>query len=56
MVSQVIPATDERRERRGIQWGWKLIDMSFGVIGIIALIIVYRLIRRLERDSALPEI
>jgi hypothetical protein len=35
---------------RGIPWGWELIDMSFGVIGIIPPIIVYRLIRRLERE------
>ena len=25
---------------RGISWGWTLIDCSFGVIGIIPLIIV----------------
>ena len=36
---------------RGIPVGWQLIDMSFGVIGIIPLIIVYRLIRRLEREQ-----
>ena len=30
---------------------WQLIDMSFGVIGIIPLIVVYRLIRRLEREQ-----
>jgi hypothetical protein len=36
---------------RGIPLGWQLIDMSFGVIGIIPLIIVYRLIRRLEREQ-----
>jgi hypothetical protein len=35
---------------RGIPLGWELIDMSFGVIGIIPLVIVYRLIRRLERE------
>jgi hypothetical protein len=35
---------------RGIPWGWTLIDCSFGVIGIVPLIIVYRLIRRLERE------
>jgi hypothetical protein len=34
---------------RGIPLGWELIDMSFGVIGIVPLLIVYRLIRRLER-------
>jgi hypothetical protein len=37
---------------RGIPFGWTLIDMSFGIIGIIPLIIVYRLIRRLERSSS----
>jgi hypothetical protein len=37
---------------RGIPLGWTLIDMSFGVIGIIPLIIVYRLIRRLERERS----
>jgi hypothetical protein len=36
---------------RGIPFGWTLIDMSFGVIGIIPLLIVYRLIRRLEREG-----
>jgi hypothetical protein len=36
---------------RGIPWGWTLIDCSFGVIGIIPLIVVYRLIRRLESES-----
>jgi len=37
---------------RGIPLGWQLIDMSFGVIGIIPLIIVFRLIRRLEQSNA----
>jgi len=37
---------------RGIPWGWTLIDCAFGVVGIIPLIIVYRLIRRLEREAA----
>ena len=37
---------------RGIPLGWQLIDMSFGVFGIIPLLIVYRLIRRLEREAA----
>jgi len=41
---------------RGIPLGWQFIDMSFGVFGIIPLIIVYRLIKRLEREQAeLPE-
>lgn len=37
---------------RGLPLGWQLIDMSFGVFGIIPLIIVYRLVRRLERETA----
>jgi len=36
---------------RGIPLGWQLIDMSFGVIGAIPLVIVYRLIRRLDREQ-----
>jgi hypothetical protein len=36
---------------RGIPFGWSLVDMSFGVFGIIPLLIVYRLIRRLEREQ-----
>ena len=39
---------------RGIPFGWSLIDISFGVFGIIPLIIVYRLVRRLEREHT-PE-
>jgi hypothetical protein len=37
---------------RGIPFGWQLIDISFGVFGIIPLYVVYRLIRRLERERA----
>ena len=39
---------------RGIPLGWQLIDMSFGIVGIVPLIIVYRLIRRLEREQSVP--
>jgi hypothetical protein len=46
----VIPLAAIAGPIRGIPFGWELIDMSFGVIGIIPLIIVYRLIRRLERE------
>ncbi|MDP9796656.1 hypothetical protein J2S43_005168 [Catenuloplanes nepalensis] len=35
---------------RDIPWGWTLIDISFGVVGIIPLFIVRRLIRGLERE------
>ena len=41
---------------RGIPLGWQLIDMSFGVIGTIPLLLVYRLIRRLEREPALRSV
>lgn len=34
---------------RGIPLGWQLIDMSFGVLGVIPLIIAWRLTRKLER-------
>jgi hypothetical protein len=36
---------------RGIPFLWQFTDMSFGVIGIIPLLIVLRLIRRLEREQ-----
>lgn len=39
---------------RGIPWGWQLIDMSFGVIGAIPVIIAWRLTRRLERMKSAP--
>lgn len=34
---------------RGIPLGWQLLDISFGVIGVIPLLIAWRLTRRLER-------
>ncbi|THA56166.1 hypothetical protein [Streptomyces sp. A1136] len=33
---------------RGIPFGWSLIDMSFGVFGVIPLLVLRRLIKRLE--------
>jgi hypothetical protein len=36
---------------RGIPFGWQLIDCSFGVVGIIPLIVCHRAIRQLERDQ-----
>ena len=47
----VIPLALVAGSIRGIPLGWMLIDMSFGVIGIVPLLIVYRLIRRLEREE-----
>lgn len=37
---------------RGIPWGWRLIDISFGVIGIVPLLFAQRGIRELARHSA----
>lgn len=48
----VIPLALIAGSIRGIPLGWQLIDMSFGVVGIIPLLIVYRLIRRLERERS----
>lgn len=33
---------------RGIPFWWSVIDMSFGVFGVIPLIVVRRMIKRLE--------
>src|SRR5688572_2218521 len=40
---------------RGIPFFWQLIDMSFGVIGVIPLLIVHRHIRAAERLVAPAE-
>ncbi|MDH6181544.1 hypothetical protein M2152_001726 [Microbacteriaceae bacterium SG_E_30_P1] len=48
----VIPLAIIAGPIRGIPWGWTLIDISFGVFGIIPLLIVLRLIRRLEREQS----
>ena len=34
---------------RGIPFAWQLIDCSFGVFGIVPLVIIYRMARRLEK-------
>ena len=39
---------------RGIPVYWRLIDCSFGVIGVIPLTICYRKIRRLETPATQP--
>jgi hypothetical protein len=33
---------------RGIPWGWRLVDMSFGVFGMVPLLFAYEGIRRLS--------
>ena len=36
---------------RGIPFWWQIIDMSFGVVGIVPLLFAYRGIRRLAATS-----
>jgi hypothetical protein len=39
---------------RGIPWWWQLLDMSFGVVGIVPLLFAYRGIRRLAAADPVP--
>lgn len=45
----VIPFTLIAGHFRGIPFWWRLIDCSFGIAGMIALVICYRKINRLEK-------
>jgi hypothetical protein len=36
---------------RGIPWWWRLIDCSFGVFGVVPLLIARKLVNRLERTA-----
>jgi hypothetical protein len=49
----VIPLALIAGSIRGIPWWWQLIDMSFGIFGIIPLLLAYREIRRLSSSMAL---
>ncbi len=40
---------------RGIPFWWSVIDMSFGVIGVIPLLVVHRMIKRLEALEGTPD-
>ena len=48
----IIPLALIAGAARGIPFGWTLIDISFGAFGIIPLLIVLRLTRRIERDES----
>ena len=37
---------------RGIPWGWQLVDISFGVVGVVPLLFAYAGIRRLARPAS----
>jgi hypothetical protein len=39
---------------RGIPWGWQLIDISFGVLGIVPLLFAYANIRKLAGEVPSP--
>ncbi|MGN9909687.1 hypothetical protein ACTMTJ_19255 [Phytohabitans sp. LJ34] len=39
---------------RGIPWGWQIVDISFGVFGLVPLIFAERGIRRLAAEAAQP--
>ncbi|WP_030798056.1 hypothetical protein [Streptomyces sp. NRRL S-337] len=39
---------------RGIPFWWSVLDMSFGVFGVLPLLLVRRLIKRLERFDRAP--
>ncbi len=45
----IIPLSFICGPMRGIPFGWLLIDCSFGVFGIIPLIAIHKMTRRLER-------
>ncbi|MFG2824590.1 hypothetical protein ACGFX4_34815 [Kitasatospora sp. NPDC048365] len=40
---------------RGIPLYWRFVDMSFGVVGVVPLLVVHRLIRRLEWAQAVEK-
>ena len=47
----VIPLAFIAGHVRGIPWGWRLIDCTFGVIGIVPLLIAWRLQTRLRSQD-----
>ncbi|MHC4498648.1 MAG: hypothetical protein ACYS21_05980, partial [Planctomycetota bacterium] len=47
----IIPVALIAGQIRGIPFFWRLIDCSFGVIGVIPLIICRRYIKQIERLS-----
>jgi hypothetical protein len=50
----VIPLALIAGPARGIPWWWLLVDMSFGVFGIVPLLFAERAIRRLARRPTQP--
>jgi hypothetical protein len=52
MCAGIVPLALIAGSIRGIPWGWMLIDISFGVVAIIPLLVAERLTRRLELATA----
>jgi hypothetical protein len=47
MCAGIVPLALIAGSIRGLPWGWMLIDISFGVVAIVPLLIAERLTRRL---------
>jgi hypothetical protein len=52
----VVPLTLIAGAVRGIPWGWQLIDMSFGAVGIVPLLMAYVNIRTLVGAAREPAV
>lgn len=52
MCAGIVPTVLIAGAVRGIPWGWMLIDLSFGVVAIVPLLIAERLTRRLAASDA----
>lgn len=56
MCAGIVPLALIAGSIRGIPWGWMIIDISFGVVAIVPLLLAERLTRRLAvADDASPE-
>jgi len=54
MCAGVVPLALIAGSIRGIPWGWMLIDISFGVVAVVPLLIAERLTRRLAAATEKP--
>lgn len=54
MCAGIVPLALIAGSIRGLAWGWMLIDISFGVVAIVPLLIAERLTRRLAADTKKP--
>jgi hypothetical protein len=54
MCAGIVPLALIAGSIRGLPWGWMLIDISFGVVAIVPLLIAERLTRRLAATTKKP--